>query len=330
VQLESRMSTMEQKAVETDPKDRSPPENVHRVANLDIGEEQREPSEVLKSSPSADKPPHPPSPHGTADRKRMASRLIEQARLLRTRGSGMHKVRGEAPPISSGPLGERASGLEPQPSLQECQTAPEQGLAQHAAELRSYNSAPEGSQALAAIRSLQTGNSRIDRGLRNKIAAAAKRVLESRQRKRRAGAVVARSRAEVKATAAITTAAQAESAAPSQSQIWEAGSLALAEPSWPGISVPPVTGSSPGVLLPRSLPTAAALAQGSPVQAPSLATPAVGDHRKVTEGGSMYPRPAESMALVAQPGGAPRVPHTAFTVTTGVPRFAQGGHPSKP
>lgn len=153
--------------------------------------------------------------------------------------------------------------MEPQPSLQECQTAPEQGLAQQAAELRSYNSAPEGSQALAAIRSLQTGNSRIDRGLRNKIAAAAKRVLESRQRKRRAGesqcsptgstllsvqsvgwsdgvvlcvvgAVAARSRAEVKATAAITTAAQAESAAPSQSQVWEAGSLALAEPSWPG------------------------------------------------------------------------------------------------
>lgn len=72
-----------------------------------------------------------------------------------------------------------------QQDIKQHKSAPEH-YASLSKELRSCNSAPDLTlPALAAIRGLQDGSLQVDRQTRMKIAAAAKRVLEARELKRR-------------------------------------------------------------------------------------------------------------------------------------------------
>lgn len=89
-------------------------------------------------------------------------------------------------PETSENRGSSGASLNPDREIRQRKSAPEQRAALEKA-LRASKSAPDlGAKALAAIRSIQAGTLQLDRRMQSKIAAAAKRVLEARELKRKA------------------------------------------------------------------------------------------------------------------------------------------------
>lgn len=176
-------------------------------------------------------------------------------------------------------------------------------------ELRSSKSAPDLTlPALAAIRGLQNGTLQVDRHTRMKIAAAAKRVLEARELKRRS------SQEREPQIVYPYPAPDPVSPLALQSQVlWDSPSqnATLATPLPPE----PRTGGRGASLnevgqlaeAPGSLGTAAAIAKGQ-----SPAGTAKGN----------FHRPA--LGVVSQGGALLSTSHPPFTVTTGLPRFYAG------